>query len=105
MSSRMSPDRTGCISMVSRRAADPRRGGVLLPPSPGQADRVPGAVRAERGEIPPRYQELGPGYRHPADAVCGRLPQGDVMAPCLEAAAAAGRSQVVAVGSASNPAG
>jgi hypothetical protein len=31
----------------------PGGGGVLLPRSPGQADRVPGAVRADRGEVPP----------------------------------------------------
>ena len=50
---------------LCRQAADSRRGGLFLPRSPGQADRVPGAVRADRGEVPEGHQGLGAGQRHP----------------------------------------
>ncbi len=71
----------GVPDRLCRQAADSRRGGLLLPRSPGQADRVPGAVRADRGEVPPGHQGLGSGQRRPGDAVQGWGAQGRCHGP------------------------
>src|SRR6266581_3280809 len=63
------------------QAADPWWGGVLPARSPGSADRVPGIVRADRGEVPPGHEGLGAGQRGAGGDVQGRRSQGRGDAP------------------------
>jgi hypothetical protein len=76
MSGWISPAWTGLPEWLCHRAADSRRGDLLLPRSPGQTDRVPGAVRADRGEAPEGHQGPGAGQCRPDNPVRGRGAQG-----------------------------
>src|SRR5215467_3400500 len=77
MSDWISPAGAAVLQWIRRQAADAWRvgladawrGGLVLPRSPGQADRIPGLVRADRRKSSAATSELGAGHRHPGDRV------------------------------------